>query len=36
MRSVKPQNLQELEKRIVELETVIAEYASKYGLTDAA
>ena len=36
MQSATPQNLQELEKRIVILEKVIAEYAAKYGLTDAA
>ena len=36
MPNATPQNLQELQDRIVILEKVIAEYAVRYGLTDAA
>ena len=36
MQSATPQKVQELEKRIVVLEKVIAEYAATYGLTETA
>ena len=36
MLSATPQNLRDLKKHIIILEEVIAEYAAKYGLTDAA